>query len=87
MNLKVREKIRQVGAARYLAHPMSPVVSCFVDGWEHRDELVVNWIPENELPSDYPYDEMFPVSKPTRGSRFFPPIDAIEWIRLGKNSK
>jgi len=75
--------IRNIGASLLLADKMSIQVNAFTFGWQTRDSLTKRWINEDELPDDYPYDEMFPYSK-VDIVRLFPPVEAIEWIRLGR---
>lgn len=46
--------------------------------------MCTDWIHEDELPENYPYDEMFQFSR-VDVVRLFPPVCAVEWIRLGYN--
>jgi len=40
---------------------------------------VKRWINEDELPENYPYDEMFARSRIVDGVRMFPPFEYFEW--------
>ena len=82
MTQKNRDYVRNIAAKRYMADPLSPVVTAFLDGWEHRDELIIHWIPESELPPGYPKDKMLPFAK-LGDQKMFPPCDAIHWIEMG----